>query len=452
MEKRLDSLSLLPHSFIEGEDPWDELLQSGCEFFCKNQDPIQDQKQGQIQEGAGTIQPLVLPSVDAPREPYRKLRSIEQYRRLRSIWTQENHPPISLNDPLIQNFQPSMAIAHLLAKRWECLSPPLAPILFPSGGALCDIGATHPSNRRPQLPELCQLALLWMIAGEKEAALRLIHWLLPFAKEKPLLSLWCPEDEFDEKEGLLSFSLLLRAVRQNEKAAELLRYVKKPIDPFFIALAKAVPVIEETVIIEDSTPVSDPVLGLSLHQHKTMTSAFTLTGWGSSMGMIRTGDVEIRAMGPQILPLTDAKRFGISRVPNGSPIGNWTRCLALPEVWIEVKTEVKTGADDAECGIDLRFIGLKPETPLLFVFYVKAQSCQIGNSLLKPKSLYRYSGEAKSLFLKGNEGGLKLESSLSHKVQVIPLAGEGCFWDAEFLISFEIHPVTALAQFRLGSC
>lgn len=241
------------------------------------------------------------------------------------------------------------------------------------------------------LYKLCQLALQWHQAGFQRQAGELAFWLLPL---EPFLPLWCPEKEYCEKSAKKLFSHLREI---------------QPI-PGFV-----------------------PDFDVTLFDSPFMKSAFTLSGNGTSLGMIRLGGAEIRAMGPQGASLN----FGIQ----GRGMNGWTRCSAFPEVWMEVKTDCK----EMECKLDLRFVGIKPETPLSFAFYVKAESCQIGSELLKPKSLRRFSGEAK--FVQLNQ--LVIESALPHKIQVIPLAGQGCFWDCEFLISFEIHPFAAQANFSI---
>lgn len=281
------------------------------------------------------------------------------------------------------------------------------------------------------LPKLCQTALLWALAGEKTEAGHLASFLLQFALDPLPLSLFCPEHEYNEKEGRNSFSLLFRALGDFERAAH---YFSSTEDPFLLALAK------ENITIEAIRSETVPDFGLKLSQGPKMTAAFTLTGSGTSLGMIRAGNVEIRALGPQALPLSDSNRFGI-RQKMGNTYG-WVRTEAYPDVWIEVKTEMQE-----ECKLNLRFVGLKSDSPLAFVFYVKADSCRIGSERLLPKSLRRFNGEAQSAVF---EDRLKIESSTAHKVQVIPLAGEGCFWDSEFLIAFEIHPFEQTASFKVS--
>lgn len=240
--------------------------------------------------------------------------------------------------------------------------------------------------------KLCKLALLWQEAGFVREAGQLARWLL---KLERFPSLWCPEKEYDEEEGKRLFSHLSK--------------------------------IEPIAGVE-------PEIHLSLVETSRFSAALTLDGNGTSLGMIRSGDVEIRAFGPQSASL----KFGIK----GRSMNGWTRTAAYPEVWMEMKHEVK----DEELKLDFRFVGIKAEMPLSLSFYVKASSCQIGNDILKPKSLRRFHGEVQTVSF-GNK--FKIESGQPHKVQVIPLAGEGCYWDAEFLVSFELHPFIPQASFKL---
>jgi hypothetical protein len=249
-------------------------------------------------------------------------------------------------------------------------------------------GQSHP----PYIPtwdamplhKLLALAILWNEAGFLEEAGRLAYFLLPL---ESFPTLWCPEKEFNEERILQFFSRLKRVI---------------PI------------------------PHQNPHIDLTLFETPSFSAALTLTGRASSMGVIRTEDAEIRAFGPQALPLTEQNRFGIQ----GKSLDGWTSCFALPEVWLHSKSTF-----GVEGKIDLRFVGLKPEEPLAFVFYVKAKSCSIGDEVLQPGSLRSFHGQEKRVQL----GKTLIESSSLHKVQIIPLAGEGSFWDADFLISFELH-------------
>lgn len=225
------------------------------------------------------------------------------------------------------------------------------------------------------LHQLCQLALLWNAAGFAAEAGQLAYFLSTVSS---FPTLWCPENQFSQTK----------------------------IDYWFSRLASIHPI-----------PCAHS-LDLVLHP----TAAFTLSGNGTTLGVLKSQDVEIRAMGPQAPSL----HFGIK----GQGEKNWTRTQAYPEIWFHTNTSYT----EHECRIDLRFIGLTPETPLEFAFYVKAPTCQIAGETLKPKSLRRFNGEASVIQF----AHLQLQSSILHKVRIIPLAGHGCFWDTQFLAAFEI--------------
>lgn len=232
------------------------------------------------------------------------------------------------------------------------------------------------------LHEQAKLALLWREAGFLEEAAHLSAWLL---KLEPFPSLWCPEKKFDEEEISQCFSKL------------------REIDP---SIGK------------------EPDCNLTCIQTEKIWAALTLDGEGTSLGVVRAG-VEIRAFGPQ----AENMHFGIQ----GKGMNGWTRMASHPEIWLEMKPRVVGEG----LGLDFRFVGVKPENPLSLAFYVKAQSCEIGEEVLKPKSLHRFLGEVQNLQF---EKKCRIEFTQPHKVQVIPLAGEGCFWGAEFLFSLVISP------------
>lgn len=153
------------------------------------------------------------------------------------------------------------------------------------------------------------------------------------------------------------------------------------------------------------------------------------------------GDVELRAMGPQPLPLSDhQKLFGYQE----PPVEGWACCKGLPEVWVEMKEAQTEGVH----AWSLRFVGLTPTTPLGWVFYVKAPSASVQKEVLKPQSLRRYQGEIQSILF---EQGVSLQSEQPLKGQVIPLAGDETFWGATFLICFEIHPLSPQLHFKFSA-
>ncbi len=297
----------------------------------------------------------------------------EHYRALRMMWAQGAISSPLLNHPFGKIFPLSSALISLFKKNGS----PFVP--------------TKPQHLH--FSELCQLSLLWALAGFHEEGEKLAQTLLP---DIGFSTLWCPEEEYDEKEIQLSFDLLLHAFGMKEAAAG---------DPFFTSLSK-----------KNIRFAPIPFL----NKKRTL----PLTGEKATLGQIRMEGGEIRAFGPQVYPLNDPKGFGIS---NLDPSAEWIQCAGAPEVWVQIKIT-------NEEIFDLHFIGI--ESPLPFVFYIKAAHCKIGGHIYKPKSLHRYAGGAKLFEFHPH---FRIESS-ARQAELIPLAGEGGFWDSDFLLSFEISP------------
>lgn len=176
---------------------------------------------------------------------------------------------------------------------------------------------------------------------------------------------------------------------------------------------------------------SNPQLGLTLLCSEGLSAALTLSGNRTSLGAIQGDEVEIRAFGPQSEPLSDSSGFGIYRMPDGRPIENWTSVAAYPEVWLEVKSRL----EENRFRLDIRWVGMKEGFPCFFAFYIKAKQAVIGAQTFKPKSLQRYLGEIQPVLF---EGELQIKTDLITQMEMIPLAGEGCFWDSEFLLAYQV--------------
>jgi hypothetical protein len=302
--------------------------------------------------------------------------------------------PFSHDCPVIE------ILIYLVAKEFNVLTPPLVP-------------------RSTCLPlfELCQLALLWSIAGFSKEASALAHSILPLVH---FPTLWAREEEYDERESALSLSFF--SSNGEEKGRDE--------TPFFRAISSLFSGFDVPCSIESFSP--EP---LFFHT-PDIQGALTLLGRGTPLGTFQAKGADVRAFGPQALPLSDSKQFGIERSLKGKD--GWTRVFACPEVWLQTKKFF-------ENGLDVRFVGLQATTSLNFSFYIKASSAQIGTSRFSPKNLTRYQGESKPVIFADQ---FSMESVLPTRMELIPLAGEGCFWGAEFLLTFEIHPVEARGLFQ----
>lgn len=278
------------------------------------------------------------------------------------------------------------------------------------------------------LYELCQLALIWAVGGHQEAADELASRLYYLVQKFPLFG--CKENNYAEKEALISTDLFL-------KACGLERKFDAPRDPFFMAIAAKCPQL-------NITP-SAPVFGWGLYERADLSLLLALTGRATPLGAIAAGDVEIRAFGPTTPPLSDPTHFGIERDFEGEPLQGWSSLAAIPEAWLQVKSLL----EEKKCELEVRFIGLETAKPVFMAFYVKAESVLINAQTYKPKSLNRYQGDARSFLFKGRRSELLLTANTPHKVQLIPLAGEGGFWNTDFLLAFEIQTVEAQGSFTL---
>ena len=250
-----------------------------------------------------------------------------------------------------------------------------------------------PSVARLPVSQLCELAVLWGLIGEEAAASELIR-SLPF--DFPWV--WSREEEFNEAE------------------------TKKNLD-----------------ILRPEALMSSP--RWSLIDAGPLRAALTFEGDGTGLGAIVGPEVEIRAFGPQKLPLQGSKGFGIRPIAHHE--GRWSSPSAVPEIW----SDLKMVGQEGKLTLDLVFTGLKTEEPLGFVFYIHAQTAQVGTEIIKPKSLQRYCGEARPVLFQQH---LKLESHFGGKMELIPLAGANGFWNCEYLLAFEIHAFNARGSFSIS--
>jgi len=303
--------------------------------------------------------------------------------------------PIRKNDPLIE------VLAHLAMQHAGRLSPPLIPRIVPM-----------------PIAELCQLVLLWALAGEKEAASA-----LGFSIPLDFPWMWCRENEYREEVTLASLVLLRKALGFSDETIE-------GGDPFFQVLAKNLADLPRSS--------QGSLLDWKLVSNEDLKCCLAFSGNRTSLGAIISDAADIRAFGPQTFPLSDSKGFGIREIAQHG--NSWSSPAALPEVWFETKAYT----EGKGIILDLSFFGLKPNSPLAFSFYARAESAQVGAEKLKPGTLHRYQGPSKPILF---GDGLTIESLTPGKLETIPLAGGSGYWDCEFLAAFEIHPVNAKMTF-----
>lgn len=310
-----------------------------------------------------------------------------------------------------ESFLPTAKIRRLLASPLKD-SHPLAEVLTLLLAQ--KIGDVHPPLRQRigNLPigELSHLAVLREIAGEDGQALgRKLFPLLSFP------SLWCSEHGYHREEAHQGSRLLLQA------------FGKEPIHPigessYFRALAKMLPRMQEGASREEE-------IAHSFELGEGIQNAFVMLGEKVPLGAMRKGRIAIPSFGPQVHPLNDPDLFGIYRT---IPHTRWAAVSAKREIWFEYFQSLQSQ------DLEVRFFGLTPERALSFVFYIKAEVARVDQETYLPKSLQRYCGMAKKVCFESSGDHFSIENMCPSKMEIIPLAGNGCFWDADFLLGFEI--------------
>ena len=280
-------------------------------------------------------------------------------------------------DPFVEVF------SFLLAKQTASFTP--------SAPALLSMGA------------LCQLSLLWSIAGADGRSLG--QKLLPFCD---LPSLWSSESTYDEQEAKISIALLLAAFGKKIVLPE-------NVDPYFAALHQLLPswTGEKIDLATMGTGMMHPLIG-----------ALPMP---MPLGAFRGGAVEVTAFGPQMHSLNDAKLFGALAIDQ-----TWSAVFAKREIWCKMEADASR--------IGARFFGVGAQDKLYFVFYMRAEDAKVGEEMYAPRSLKRYSGMSNKVVFQRKGTCLSIESQGPTSMELIPLAGEGCFWNSDFLLAFEISP------------
>jgi hypothetical protein len=154
------------------------------------------------------------------------------------------------------------------------------------------------------------------------------------------------------------------------------------------------------------------------------------------------GHLEMPAFGPQMTPFSDTSRFGIEGSLREE---RWFCASAYKEIWFQLEPS----AQEKGCSFSLQAMGLTPAAPIAWVFYVRADICHIQGKAYKPKSLNRFLGEEQRVQFSTHSTHLWVDLDRPLKLELIPLAGEGPFWGASFLLAVWLAPHTGKVSFSL---
>lgn len=343
----------------------------------------------------GQSQPLISSDFQTPYELYlfvRELVAEGTFPEIRHPWFRDYPPLQALHELAIRQSSSS----------YRKPNPPFVPEIpqpLPIGVA-------------------CQLALMWAILGYKCEASKLAAQLEPFVRQK-FTSLWTPEREYNEDETLLSFALLLRALGYTEEYNRLYR-TSFPKNQFFMWL------FNHHIRIETAQVKSDPIAHLI--QGDLSTIALCSHQNRAQLGALRLGNIHIPSFGPHGTPFSHSHLFGISDLPEKE---GWFCSVASKETWFQLNPI------DSQ-SLSLQSIGVDPDKPIYFVFYVRASECVIGDRPFKPQSLQRFSGEVNSVRFIEGEDRLEMATDRPLPIELIPLAGGDSFWGASFLLGFRV--------------
>ncbi|MEZ5315728.1 MAG: hypothetical protein R3E91_05955 [Chlamydiales bacterium] len=196
----------------------------------------------------------------------------------------------------------------------------------------------------------------------------------------------------------------------------------------------------------------DSQLGILYHRQEEQTILCLGSGCKSGMGAFFVGKVGVVNFGPQLKPLGDCSGFGLAgkgrnieisenllsyqcrlAAPHHRDTGiSWLKDSGYCGAWIESRCAI----DDNCLDITSRIEGFRPLSDFIFTYFMKAQTCYVaGSHKLTAHSLDRYQGPPQPIKIDGLvvnpcEGFCNME--------VIPLAGDNSFWEADFMISFKI--------------
>jgi hypothetical protein len=274
----------------------------------------------------------------------------------------------------------------------------------------------------------CQVALLWALNGYATEASELAAALEPLIRCE-FTSLWTTEREYNEGEARLSFALLLLALGKVEEANRLY-HPSLPKDRFFAWL------FEKNVKIE---AISSESADYDLIEGDHCTYAITVHQNKVQSGSLRSGSVLIPAFGPHSAPLSNSNLFGMKQVVSNE---GWFSSTASKDAWFQL-TPLHIDSFALQC------IGVEPENPVYFVFYVQANDCMIDGRQFKPKSLLRFSGQMDVVQFQQGLDKLQIMTDRPISVELIPLSGGDTFWGATFLLAYRVPSVMGRIIFQM---
>ena len=293
--------------------------------------------------------------------------------------------------------------------------------------------------------------------------------------------LWTADKNFEQTKNYCFVAVFMQMLQKffippiaNQKNTylEILQKENTLLHLFPAILSKAITTVE----IEQKETLSIPQqgifasIGTAQRRNEDFASVITFAGQNSGMGSIHCGDVQVITFGPQIFPLDEMKNFGIFRQAHSKEMFNdiimhydndhlfckgWTRLYSEKEknpsegdkTWVEMQAKCY----DNLVNLFFNFGKQVINKSLALAFYVKAKTCLVDNTVILPLSLDKYQGNMPyKLSFRGKQASMNFIVENEAKIHIIPLAGNDCFWNANFLFIVEPSFEKEICKITIG--
>lgn len=339
----------------------------------------------------------------------------------------------------------------------------------------------------PRPKENAELALICLYLGWvwkddelMQSGLKLTEFCLSLCDHNGELfqGMWVRESEYRVTGNTQTFSLLFTIAShvalssKIQVVSEAIFEKRGRIQPFIALFAKAFqrlledkelfPKIHEELTVYDH----DQSLGFLRYHYESLSFACSASGANTGLGVIHKKGVHITSFGPHYAPLADSNCYGVFRPSNGSRDGfkdltiepgderarfkGWTRVVT--PVASHISKQPYSFAERGQQWLFFDVVGEKDtvnltirqsqfdETaPLHFVFFVSADEGMIeGGGEILPKALERFQGRSNKVIFSRGGVMVTITPNFESEMEVIPLAGGGHFWSADFLLAFPL--------------
>ena len=286
------------------------------------------------------------------------------------------------------------------------------------------------------------------------------EWLATLLDHRdfPFYSLWSSGGKCDLT-SILAFNHVLftlcecltKDAKWQRLADAQLRYLERTIVQNSIDLPLLPPLLYSLVIERGSvlsfctdSSVKPPPLFLC-GQSENSSFVCSLSGRNSGMGAFHKDSVKVVNFGPWAAPLGEFSGFGIKRgmsefcESSASSLQGWTRMQPsahFPDTWsrVDVKNE------EGKLNLSIAPTPVADAGTLSFAFLVQSEQAQIGNHRFLPATMRHYVGESSLITFYSGKEKIEISTCERREVELIPLAGGGHFWGANFLLAFTLYP------------